>query len=761
MNNPSNQVKYLVSILFLLLICKASIAQNFVHPGISNNKADLDRMKYAIKNKMDPWYSSYLLLMADTKSNFNYTVKGNPEWTYLNRENPAVNKHEYESDIQAAYANALMWYITEDTRHADKAVEIFNTWSNLQQIDGIPLGPGLYGGPLVDAAEIIRYSYDGWKEQDIKKFENMLVYPGYSSKVVPTGAYNANNSGSGSSFYWRTYYGDPARAGNQDASCWRTVMAIGVFLDNDTIYDRGYNYLMSQTRRSDDIPTAPGPSPKGDKLDSSDEHKTEYAYVGPLNQIQDYGYNGVIKNYIYENGQIQESSRDQVHSFLGTGLLANAAEIAWNQGDDMYGYLDNRILLGLEFTLKYCLSYSQSYPDQTQPWEPTQENGLYMEMDDRTGRSTAHKINPYVSNNYERWSRDEPVFMKTVEAPLAHYKGRQQAEADDYLWLERTRDYAFEKVGYEGRSGLDFNGWGALTDRRIPLCPGDPVMGFTEDGLPQYNLPELPGLIQTANFDYFVMNGGGGNGKCYFKTTNNEVVNTLRPEEDIYADFSENDKGFYLADLNSGDWYNYSISLPEDGAYDIYVHYLVDNSNTSIKIDFNGQEAFSAFTLPESVQEEADTIIWSTEKVGDAIELEGLVQSLRLHVVEGDGSLKISDLIVVREGTSSTTIEYLINQRRESFEEEDDDVGIFNPKVIRKVKVYPNPTQGTFNIELPEYQGSKSIKIDLYDLAGNGLKKIENVEMHESIDISDLPKGLYVIKVNDGKNDYTNIISKF
>ncbi|MGQ1784585.1 MULTISPECIES: T9SS type A sorting domain-containing protein [unclassified Saccharicrinis] len=760
MNIFTFRINNLVITILLTIVCNVSFAQSFVHPGVSNNKADLDRMKYAVKNKMDPWYSSYLLLMADTKSNFNYTIQGNPEWTYLNRENPKVNGNEYESDIQAAYANALMWYITEDTRHADKAVEILNTWSNLQQVDGIPLGPGLFGGPLVDAAEIIRHTYEGWAEEDIKKFEDMLVYPGYSSKVVPAGAYNATNSGSGSSFYWRTYYGDPARAGNQDASCWRTVMAIGVFLDNDTIYDRGYNYLISQPTRSDDVDNESGPSPQGDVLDSSDQHKTEYAYVGPQNQIQDYGYNGAIQNYIYENGQIQESSRDQVHSLLGTGLLANAAEIAWNQGDDMYGYLDNRILLGLEFTLKYCLSYYNSYPDQLTPWEPTQENGLYMEKDDRTGRSTAHKINPYVSNNYERWSRKEPIFMKTIEAPLAHYKGRQQAEANDYLWLERTRDYAHEQIGLENRTGVDFNGWGALTDRRIPLCPGDPIKGFDENGLPDYNLPELPGLVGAENFDYFVMNGGGGHGKCYYKNTNNEITNTYRPESDVYADFSENDKGYYLADLNSGDWYNYSISLPEDGAYDIYVHYLADNSNASVKMDFNGEEVVSAFTLAESVQDLADTTIWSTAKIGDAIQLNGLVQSMRLHIVEGDNELKVGDIIVVREGTSATTINYLLNQRREAYELKED-VGIFSPSIKKEVKVFPNPTQGNFRIQLPENNRAKDLELCVYNLTGICVKKEQEYIEFDNIDISELPKGVYIIKVNDGVYNYVNKITKF
>ena len=52
--------------------------------------------------------------------------------------------------------------------------------------------------------------------------------------------------------------------------------------------------------------------------------------------IPDYGYNGVLEHFIWENGQCQESSRDQDHAILGIGMVASLAEIAWNQGDDLY-----------------------------------------------------------------------------------------------------------------------------------------------------------------------------------------------------------------------------------------------------------------------------------------------------------------------------------------------------------------------------------------------------------------------------------------
>src|SRR5882724_6092150 len=54
-------------------------------------------------------------------------------------------------------------------------------------------------------------------------------------------------------------------------------------------------------------------------------------------------------------GQWQESGRDQGHATLGVCLAGAFCEMAWNQGQDMYGYSDNRIMAGFEYIAKYNL----------------------------------------------------------------------------------------------------------------------------------------------------------------------------------------------------------------------------------------------------------------------------------------------------------------------------------------------------------------------------------------------------------------------
>ena len=51
-----------------------------------------------------------------------------------------------------------------------------------------------------------------------------------------------------------------------------------------------------------------------------------------------HGYdNGSLPRYISETGQCQETGRDQGHAQLGLEAIADICEMAWQQGDDLWG----------------------------------------------------------------------------------------------------------------------------------------------------------------------------------------------------------------------------------------------------------------------------------------------------------------------------------------------------------------------------------------------------------------------------------------
>ena len=81
--------------------------------------------------------------------------------------------------------------------------------------------------------------------------------------------------------------------------------------------------------------------------------------------------NGSLPGYIGETGQCQETGRDQGHTQLGLGAMCEICEMAWQQGDDLWGELDNRLLKGIEYTAKYNLGYEVPF----ETW--TDWTGLY------------------------------------------------------------------------------------------------------------------------------------------------------------------------------------------------------------------------------------------------------------------------------------------------------------------------------------------------------------------------------------------------
>jgi hypothetical protein len=283
---------FVLCLFFIYIMIGVVTAQTFIHPGLLHSKEDLERMKKAVANKEEPIFSGYNIFIQNPASQSNYKMQG--PMAMVGR-NPTVGQATYDNDANAAHQNAIMWYITGDTAYAKKTIEIINAWSStLKSITGrdAVLMAGLGPFKMVNAAEIMRYTYKGWSEKDIKQTEQHfkdVIYP-----IIKDFAPFAN--------------------GNWDAAAIQTVMAIGVFCNDRTIFERALRYYVNG---------------QGD---------------------------GRLTNYVInEAGQIQESGRDQQHTQLGIGLLSESCEIAWHQGLNLYGYADNRLLKGFEYVAKFNL----------------------------------------------------------------------------------------------------------------------------------------------------------------------------------------------------------------------------------------------------------------------------------------------------------------------------------------------------------------------------------------------------------------------
>lgn len=603
------------------------VNRTFVHPGISHKRSDLDRIKLMVEAGIEPWYTSYQEMASDSKSSYNYTVRGDLSFTELGRDGSRINYGAWNSDIRAAYYNAIRWYVTGDTRHADKAVEIFNSWKNLTSVTsgGTDALSGGVGYIMIEAAEIIKSTYSGWSASDIQDFKDMLVYPGYSTTSEPSGD---------TTFYWMSYQGDSGRHGNQGLSGWRTVMAMGIFLDNEIMYDRALRYIQGAPTRSDDLPTPPGP-----RVTTSLQSSTVYVdtyNTSTSSTTPDYGYNELMTNYIWPNGQLQESSRDQQHAFFALGLYCSMAEMAWSQSDDLYSHAEDRLLLGYEYSMRYNVSNIQSYPDQTTWWEPTVTAGEFIERLDRSARWFSKAISPVGVGGF---ADKRPIF----EMPLAHYQGRIQKAAEDTKWMERARDIAIADSGYEVAGWTnDAIGWGALTFRRPDGCRGDPISGFS-NGLPDYAMNFIPGTIEAENYDYLPTNGEG---LTYHDLTQKNTNGEYRPTNSV--DISTCSEGGYaLSSLEADEWLTYTVAVPSSGEYNIAIRYAASQAGGKIKFSFGGVDATGEVSVPFGGADSTGPNDWKTFTVASNVLLSTGVQSLQVNIAGVSNVFDLNSISII------------------------------------------------------------------------------------------------------------------
>lgn len=182
----------------------------------------------------------------------------------------------------------------------------------------------------------------------------------------------------------------PYANGNWGAIVNRLRLACGIFLEDKTVYQAAIDYYL---------------------------HAND---------------NGSLPQYVSETGQCQETGRDQGHAQLGLGALCETCEMAWEQGDDLWGALDNRLMKGLEYTARYNLGYDVPY----EQW--TDCTGLYNDWTEpgAMGRGQIRCIYDAAYHHYVDVKGQQMPYVKKLLALQAkaekHGEIKQNPEANQF-----------------------------------------------------------------------------------------------------------------------------------------------------------------------------------------------------------------------------------------------------------------------------------------------------------------------------------------
>lgn len=349
----------LIIILLTFMSFQANAAKTFVHPGGLHTIADLDRMKAKVAAKESPWIDGFNALVNSGRANSTWGAE--PHTTIGGNDNGI--RQRAELDAHVAYNNTLRWYITGDTQYAECAVRIINAWTNTLTSASGELFQ-LATNNFMQAAELLR-AYPGWQAADIAKLKTIastIFYPACHNFL--------NNCGRPSSW---------------DSPAVSSMLIIGVFCDDEAIYNEAITYYKS----------------------------------GP-------GSGSLLNAVCKPTGQVMEMGRDMAHGNIGLSCLGEMAQTAFSQGDTtLYSFSNNRLLAGYEYFCKYNLNHPVI-------WEPVNncnnENFLGVSYYNERGRMSHNPTFEMIYNYYGVLKGLSTPWVKAMAA-----LGRVETPNDDFF----------------------------------------------------------------------------------------------------------------------------------------------------------------------------------------------------------------------------------------------------------------------------------------------------------------------------------------
>ncbi|MET8007677.1 FG-GAP-like repeat-containing protein [Nonomuraea glycinis] len=442
----------------------------FKHPGVLVSRAQLDFVRANLGN--EPWKSAWNALQLHRFAQVSYTAHPRAEVNCGPSSKPDNGCSDEREDAMAAYTHALRWYLTKDSRYAQKAIQIMDAWSAVitkHTGDNAPLQTGWAGANFSRAAELIKHTYTGWTQAGRFAGKLRTVY-------LPT-----------------VIAGRPDNNGNWELIMTDAAIGIAVHLDDRASFDRAITtwrgrlpaYVYLKTDGS--YPKAPPNSKHDTKAEIIDYWKGQTTFV---------------------DGLTQETCRDLWHTGWGLAAISHVAETARHQGVDLYATAKHRLRSAMDFHAR--LELGGTVPSWLCGGKVTKGLGDHFEV----GYNALHHRLGYDIPDAERWvEQNRP-------ARVSHFLGWEtlthaQNPHGAGISASATPDFNADGVGdlfsaatgtltvWNGKGGNQFgpataiDGWTAFTR---------PIAGdFNGDGISDL------AAIKKDSHKLHIWNGQGSN----------------------------------------------------------------------------------------------------------------------------------------------------------------------------------------------------------------------------------------------------------
>ena len=420
--------------------------RGFRHPGGLHTQADFDRVKKQLAEGNEKVTEAYNVLKKAEYSQAGCATY--PVETIVRGGGVGENYINAARGATIAYQNALRWKIDGTKANADNAVKVLMAWCNTTKHLGgdsnVSLGSGLYGYQFAQAAELMR-DYEGWDRADFEKFKKWMLelwYP-YCTDFLRGRHGTWENVGKwwqAPGHYWSNWGLCNALA----------VITIGVLCDDVFIYNQGMSFIKHDQVGTFKDPRVPVALRDG-KTGILNDGLTEFwgnLIVTTYDSDLETGAYGKL-------GQMNESGRDIGHATMALGLAVDIAQQGWNQGDDLFAFMNHRLAAGIE----YVAAQNQSV--QGLPWV-----------------NYGYISNGYYISDGRAWIMEESALGEQIRpywgTVIGHYEGVKGVKMPFSEW-------AYDKMGIDGgglgstSGGYDHLGYSVLMNTRDGIAPQDKV----------------------------------------------------------------------------------------------------------------------------------------------------------------------------------------------------------------------------------------------------------------------------------------------
>ena len=468
--------------------------RGFIHPGGLYTQEDFDRVKKKLQEEDPDIVKAYEVLKKAEYAQPN--AKTLPSEKIIRGCSGCENYINAARGASIAFQNALRWKIEGNEDCAKHAIEVLMAWARTTKVvtgdSNYALATGLYGYEFAQAAEIMS-DCEFWEKDDFELFKQWMLnvwYP-FCMRFLR----ERNGTWENKSRWWEA----PGHYWSNWGLCnVLAVISIGILCDDVFIYNQGMSFF-----KYDQVGTYVDPRSR-DLIQNNG--LTEF--LGNL--VVTTSQSDLEKGAYGKLGQMNESGRDIGHACMALGLAVDIAHQGWQQGDDLFSYMDHRLAAGIEYVA------AQTQLIENLPWTIYQygTNGFYY-TDYRAYNMTKpcleHYIRPYwgiVIGIYEE--------IKGIEMPFANM--------------------SYHDMGIDGGASgptsgyYDHMGYSFLLNKRDGLAPENKVptelkgiikySGDLDNLIPSLNLEKSMGNIKEDIIYHFEL-GGLIN---HYKTNNNVCV---------------------------------------------------------------------------------------------------------------------------------------------------------------------------------------------------------------------------------------------